>query len=114
MQDKFLINFDCVGNGENIIFIAQKNAVDSNEYHTLKDSFTRDSNFNLDFCTYKDGESNSDHKNFPRGVACIACKKSKKRILYTPRIHTSKDIVANNGNVDFLAKNTVNFITKIS
>jgi Zn-dependent M28 family amino/carboxypeptidase len=114
MQDKFLINFDCVGNGENIIFIAQKNAVDSNEYHTLKDSFTKDSNFDLDFCTYKDGESNSDHKNFPRGVACIACKKSKKGILYTPRIHTSKDIVANNGNVDFLAKNTVNFITKIS
>lgn len=114
MQDKFLINFDCVGNGENIIFIAQKNAVDTNEYHTLKNSFTKDSNFNLDFCTYKDGESNSDHKNFPRGVACIACKKSKKGVLYTPRIHTSKDIVANNGNVDFLAKNTVNFISKIS
>lgn len=113
MNEKFLLNFDCVGNGDNIIFIAQKGAMDSAEYSVLKKSFTDEINFTTDFCTYKDGDSNSDHKSFPWGVACIACKKSKKGILYTPNIHTPKDVVVDNGNVDFLTKNILNFVKNI-
>ena len=113
MNEKFLLNFDCVGNGDNIIFIAQKGAMDSAEYSVLKKSFTDEMNFTTDFCTYKDGDSNSDHKSFPWGVACIACKKSKKGILYTPNIHTPKDVVVDNGNVDFLTKNILNFVKNI-
>lgn len=113
MKDRFLINFDCVGNGKNIIFIAEKYAIDSNEFKLLESSFEKNSEFNLDFCTYKQAQSNSDHKNFPQGVACIACKKSKHGILYTPYIHTNKDIVSNNENIDYLSKNIVSFIYKM-
>ena len=114
MKDKFLINFDCVGNGKNIIFIAQKDAVDCKEYELLKKSFDSTEGFELDFCTYKEGNSNSDHKNFPKGVACVACKKAKNGLLYTPYIHTHKDVVADNGNIDFIAKNVAIFVDKLS
>lgn len=110
MKDKFLVNFDCVGNGDNIIFIAQKGAVDSNEYKNLEIAFSKKERFNLEFLTHKQADSNSDHKNFPKGVACVVCKKAKNGLLYTPYIHTSKDIVAKNENIEFLTKNTCIFI----
>ncbi len=114
MQDRFLINFDCVGNGDNVLFIAQKGAINSNEYKILEDSFDNNCEFNVEFLTNKQADSNSDHKNFNKGVACVVCKKSKKGILYTPYIHTDKDTVAEISNIEFLSKNIVNFIRKIS
>lgn len=112
MENKFLINFDCVGNGNNIVFIAQPKAVDSEELKALQSAFENNYGFNVEFCTHKQGNSNSDHKSFPKGVACVACKKTKKGLLYTPRIHTPADVVADNGNIDFIAKNTRNFLHK--
>ena len=114
MKARFLINFDCVGNGENIIFIAQKDAVDSDELEALKKAFASGDGFNVDFCTYKEGQSNSDHKNFPKGVACVACKKTDGGLLYTPNIHTNKDTVANDGNICYLAKKTALFINELA
>lgn len=113
MKDRFLVNFDCVGNGKNIIFIAQKDAADSDEYKILADSFEKNVGFSLDFSTYKNADANSDHKNFPKGIACVACKKAKNGLLYTPYIHTNKDVVANNGNIDFLSKNAIDFVRKM-
>ena len=113
MKDKFLVNFDCVGNGNNVIFIAQKDAVNSEEYKILESSFSNKEKFNLEFLTHKQADSNSDHKNFPKGVACVACKNNKKGFLYTPYIHTNKDLVAENSNIEFLTKNTCIFIQKM-
>lgn len=113
MSDKFLINFDCVGNGNNVLFIAQKDAVDSSEYKKLENSFAKNDKYNLEFLTHKQADSNSDHKNFPKGVACVVCKESKRGLLYTPNIHTEKDIVANNSNIEFLTKNSCIFIRNI-
>lgn len=113
MSDKFLVNYDCVANGNNVIFIAQKDAIGSAEYEMLEESFSVNNKFNLEFLTHKQAQSNSDHKNFPKGVACVVCKKLKNGLLYTPYIHTNKDVVADNGNIEFLAKNTCIFIRKI-
>ncbi len=113
MKERFLVNFDCVGNGDNIIFIAQKGSADSEKYEILKHSFEFTDKFSVDFCTHKEADSNSDHKNFPCGVACVACKKAKNGIIYTPYIHTPKDVISNNSNIDFIAKNTVAFVRKI-
>ena len=113
MYNKFLLNFDCVANGNNVIFIAQKDAIDSEEYKLLENSFNTNSHFNLEFLTHKQAQSNSDHKNFPKGVACVACKQLKNGLLYTPYIHTNKDVVANNANIEFLAQNTCEFIRKM-
>lgn len=113
LSDKFLINFDCVGNGDNVIFIAQNGAIESNQYKILENTFDKNVKFKLEFLTQNEAQSNSDHKNFPKGVACVVCKKSKKGILYTPYIHTDKDVVAENSNIEFLAKNICIFIRNI-
>ena len=113
MKDKFLVNFDCVGNGNNVIFIAQKDAINSEEYKILESSFSNKEKFNLEFLTHKQADSNSDHKNFPKGVACVVCKKLNSGLLYTPNIHTNGDIVANNSNIEFIAKNSCIFIRNL-
>ena len=113
MQDKFMINFDCVGNGNNVIFIAQKDAIFTDEYNLLKSSFGPNEEFNLEFLTYKQADSNSDHKNFPKGVACVVCKKMNNGLLYTPNIHTNRDIIANNQNIDYISKYICIFIRNI-
>ena len=113
MNDRFLINFDCVANGNNIIFIAQDKAIGSDEYKLLETSFEKNDKYHLEFCTCKEANSNSDHKSFPKGVACVTCHISKLGILYTPHIHTPKDVVAEIGNVDYLAKNTLSFIRNL-
>ena len=113
MKDKFLVNFDCVGNGDNVIFIAQKDAINSEEYKILESSFSNKEKFNLEFLTHKQADSNSDHKNFPKGVACVVCKKLNSGLLYTPNIHTNGDIVANNSNIEFIAKNSCIFIRNL-
>ena len=110
MKQSFLVNFDCVGNGDSIIFIAQKDAMDCDELSSLKQAFSDSDGFIIDFCSYKEGQSNSDHKNFPKGVACVACKRTKNGLLYTPNIHTPKDVVVNNKNIDFLSKKTALFV----
>ena len=113
MQDKFLINFDCVGNGDNVLFIAQSYGSISRKYKKLEESFEPSGKFKIEFLTNKQADSNSDHKNFRMGVACVVCKNTKNGILYTPNIHTKKDTVVSNTNIDYLTKNTINFIRNI-
>ena len=113
MEKKFLLNFDCVGNGENIVFVAMKDAENMAEYAALKESFVSSGEFNVEFYPIKGSESNSDYKNFPCGVGCMACKKSKNGILYTPRIHTARDTVAHDENIDFISSASVAFTEKL-
>ena len=113
MQDKLLVNFDCVANGRNVIFIAKEKAEGNPCYSLLKESFVSNTDFNVGFYPFKKCVSNSDYKRFEQGVCCVACKESKKGILYTPYIHTKKDVVADCKNVEFLANCSAAYIDKI-
>lgn len=110
MQNKLLVNFDCVGNGNNIVFIAQENAEQLPAYPLLKESFTSSKAYKVAFYPIKGSECNSDHKNFPCGVGCMACKTSKKGVLYTPYIHTPKDVCASEENIMFLSQKAIAFV----
>lgn len=113
MQDKLLINFDCVANGREILFIAKPKAEQNPFYSILKESFVGADGFNVEYYPLKGSMSNSDYKRFEQGVCCVACKKNKKGLLYTPYIHTRKDVVADSKNIEFLARSTVGFVKKI-
>lgn len=113
MKDKFLVNFDCVGYGENIIFIAMKDAENKAEYSALKENFAAEGGLETHFYPIKGSESNSDYKNFPCGVGCMACKRAKSGLLYTPRIHTAFDTVAKNENIEYIADGICRFTNKI-
>ena len=113
IQDKLLINFDCVANGNNVIFIAKPKAETNPCYALVKESFNKTEDFNVKFYPLKGSVSNSDYKKFEQGVCCVACKKSKKGILYTPYIHTKKDVVADCKNIEFLSDCSVSYVDKI-
>lgn len=113
MEKKFLLNFDCVGNGENIVFVAMKDAENMAEYAALQGSFVSNGNFNVEFYPIKGSESNSDYKNFPCGVGCMACKRTKNGILYTPRIHTARDTEAHDENIDFISSASLALAEKL-
>ncbi len=110
MKDKLVINFDCVGNGKNIVFIAKPEAEKLPAYSVLCQSFPRANGFETAFYPKKGSQSNSDYLSFPCGVGCMACKKSKKGLLYTPYIHTPKDVVVDNANIDFLVDGVTRFL----
>lgn len=114
MEKKLVINFDCVGNGENVIFIAMKDAETACEYSAMKESFAPNGRFSTEFYPIKGSESNSDYKNFPCGVGCMACKRTKRGLLYTPRIHTARDTVANDRNIDYLTYGSLEFMRRLS
>lgn len=109
MENKLLINFDCVGNGENILFIAMERAEKRAEYSALSQSFGSNGAFKCHFYPKKGSESNSDYKNFPCGIGCMACKMSKGGVFYTPYIHTPHDTVASNENIEFIAEGMKSF-----
>ncbi|MBO5110939.1 MAG: M28 family peptidase [Clostridia bacterium] len=112
MQDKFLLNFDCVGNGENILFIAQKKAEAHPELSRLKKIFAAEGAYAVHFYPEKGSQCNSDHKNFPCGVGCMACRRTKGGLFYTPYIHTAKDTVASWENVRYLAERVGEFLAE--
>lgn len=114
MEEKLLINFDCVGNGENIVFVVMKGAEKKEEYAVLRESFVSGSGFDVSFFPKKGSESNSDYKIFPCGIGCMACKKAKSGLLYTPYIHTPRDTVANNANIDYITEGMSRFVNALS
>ena len=110
MEEKLLINFDCVGNGSTVVFIAKEKAEARAEYGTLKACFEPDDGYTTEFYPMRGSESNSDYKNFPYGIGCMACKRTKGGLLYTPNIHTPKDTEVRDENIQYITKGILKFI----
>lgn len=113
MEKKLLINFDCVGNGETIVFIAKEEAEKTEEYKKLAECFTPNNGYTAEFYPMQGSESNSDYKNFPMGIGCMACKKTKGGMLYTPAIHTPRDNVANSENIEYITDGIIRFLDEV-
>ena len=118
MESKFLINFDCVANGNHVLFAAMEKAEGTLEWKMLQEVFSAEmaekAGFATHFHSMKDTKANSDQKSFPCGVGCMAYKRTKKGLLYTPYIHTPKDVVADNKNIEFLKKQMVRFFSNLT
>ena len=107
-----VVNFDCVSDGKNFIFVAKKQA---RAYENIiKEAFLPDGEYDTEVLTggviYP-----SDQSSFPRGIGVAAVKKSKKLgLLYMDRIHTAKDTAFDYNNIDFLCRGAISFSEKIS
>ena len=107
-----MINFDCVGVGENIIFIAKDEAIKHDLYENFKGYFVSNEIYNPLFFPYKGSFANSDFKNFDCSIGVMCCKKLKN-IYYTNKIHTNKDKVANKENIEYIVENIIKFIDEV-
>lgn len=113
LNNKMVVNFDCVGNGDQIIFIAKEKAESLSEYELLKASFVDNDRFAVHHIPFKKSLGNSDHKSFPCGVGVVASKKGRAVKFITGRIHTPRDTVADSENIYYLAKNAISFAEKL-
>lgn len=112
-NSKPLINFDCVGLGDNIVIVAMENAEKHHVFEKIADTVKGNNEYSVGLYPKKGSMTNTDSKNFPCGFSVMACKKSKNGVLYTPYIHTKYDTVASSENIYFLAEAFTHLTEKI-
>lgn len=103
-QNTLLINFDCVSDGKNILFVLRKGAARYTE--AVKTAFPSTETFAVDVVS-KGVFYPSDQANFARGVGVATLKKTKGGLLYMDRIHTKRDTVYMEENIAYLTEGAV-------
>lgn len=110
-DNQIVLNLDCVGDGDHILFVPTGKL--KKDARRLNPMFTCCGQFGNKFITIRDKGLSvypSDQANFPYGVGICALKKGKVG-LYMDRIHTSKDTVLEETNVNLLRAALITYIT---
>lgn len=102
-KETLLVNMDCVGLGENILFFSPKKARNHAHYEKLLAGMQAQSGRNLELFNMEGHVYPSDQSQFKCGIAVCSCKKAKVIGYYCDRIHTKRDTIADAGNIAFLA-----------
>ena len=112
-KNTLLINFDCVSDGENILFVLKKGAKKYED--ALRAAFDDSENDKVKVSVESKGVFYpSDQMNFGRGVGVAALKRSKRfGVLYMDRIHTKKDVIYREENIEFLTAGSVKLIERL-
>ncbi len=112
-KNGLVINMDCVGDGENMLFFANKRTRALDCFPILEECMhsVQGRNFvmnRFEKCVYP-----SDQKHFKLGVAVCACSKMPVVGYYCDKIHTVKDTVCEQANLDFLARGLSDFVARL-
>ncbi len=112
MKEKLLVNFDCVSDGDNILFVLRKKAhaafaenienafLPRGEKQIMLEKSSR--------CFYP-----SDQQHFPCGVGVAALKKAPVLGYYMDRIHTPRDTVFDESNIELLRDGAVRLAERL-
>ena len=114
LKNKLVVNFDCVANGKEILFIVKNGAENCMEYELLRKSFASKDGFNIHFLPFKKCVSNSDYKSFECGVGVSAYTKGKFIKFFTGKIHTNNDTVGDEANIEYLTNAMLEFINALN
>lgn len=112
-QSGFIVNLDCVGDGEHILLLGGKQARGAAQYAALVDGMTAQQGRELHVFPLEKSVYNSDQKNFKVSSAVCACKQRKGLGFYCDKIHTGRDTVCEQANLDFLADGLAAFIVHL-
>lgn len=109
IENQIVLNFDCVGDGNNIVFFPTKQLLKDEVKMKWLEYFEGVSEDVKSITIRRNGFSfyPSDQVNFPYGVGIAALNKSKRGILFCDKIHTKKDTVLDESNIAFICKNTI-------
>ena len=103
MKDKLLVNFDCVSDGDDFLFVLSRKARKGYS-EALRAAFAEYPGKKLHFESTLSAFYPSDQANFPAGVGVAALRKKPVLGLYVSRIHTPKDTVLQEENLVYLAE----------
>lgn len=115
VDSKLLINFDCVGDGENIVTMANWKSRKDEKYSLLVDTLNKnvaDANVNYMCKKMKWMMFPSDQMQFQKGIGVCSLKKSKIG-YYVGRIHTYFDTKCRVENIEYLTKAMKEFVMKL-
>ncbi len=104
MKSRLLLNFDCVSDGKTILFALKKKARPYADKisEAFQSTDTIEVNIASKWVFYP-----SDQGAFNLGVGVAALKKTKKGLLYMDKIHTVKDTVYDEENIEFLKNGAI-------
>ena len=110
-KNTLVVNFDCVSDGNNILFVLRKGATLYTE--AIQAAFPSTEAFTVEVAS-KGAIYPSDQANFVRGVGVAALKKTKSGLLYMDRIHTKRDTVYMEENIAYLTEGAVRLAESLS
>ena len=113
MKDTLLINFDCVSDGDHMLFVLNKPASERYE-KDFAEAFVSSEKKTVHLEKAQNTYYPSDQKGFPISVAVSAMKKARFLGLYLDRIHTKKDTVMDETNLAYICDGTTRLLTKLS
>lgn len=103
-KSKPVINFDCVSDGKNMLFVAKKKA--SQLTDKITEAFRANEAYTVEVAS-KWVIYPSDQRNFDLGVGVSALNKTKHGLLYMNKIHTKRDTVYDEENIEFLKNGAI-------
>lgn len=115
IKNKILINFDCVGEGENIVTMADRKCRKDKKYQLFVETLKQEAEgANVKYLCRKMKFMMfpSDQMNFKKGIGVCSLKKSPIG-YYVSRIHTYFDTKCRKENVEYLTKAMGKFIEKL-
>lgn len=108
MKDKLLINFDCVSDGDTIMLVVNKNA--SVLQNKIEESFISEEDKKFFITKSSTTLYPSDQMNFKKNVGVAAFKRNKLIGYYMDRIHTRKDVIFEERNIEMIIKGLKKFV----
>lgn len=111
LADKLVINFDCVSDGDNIL-VAMNNEAKKRIDPIVRDAFVPENGK----AVYVSSNAfyPSDQIMFPVSIAVAALKRKKGIGLYLDRIHTKRDTVFDESNIEYICEKIASLLDEIS
>lgn len=112
MKKTLLLNFDCVSDGDHMLFVLNKAAQER-----YGEALSRSLPVSEKKTAYLESSVTtfypSDQIGFPLSIAVSAMKKARLVGLYLDRIHTKRDTAWDPANVEFLSRGMLCFLQRI-
>ena len=109
INDKLILNFDCVSDGDHILLVVNK-AARKKYGGRLEAAFQSTAEKTVHLEKSSSAMYPSDQAGFPMSVAVAALKKLPLLGLYLDRIHTGRDRIFDERNIEYLCKSTIDFL----
>jgi len=111
VAETLIINYDCVSDGDHMLFAVSKAA--RPELDTiLHDTYTAQDGIHPMIEKAEKVYYPSDQANFKKSIAVASLKHNKLIGYYMDRIHTSKDTVFCERNIEYLREKTIEFLNR--